>query len=167
MILGWYGSNNTGDEALVEGDRDELKEHGFDDLVILSTNPEKSGGAIRRKERVAQVVQSGDLQGAARGEGADISVGEGDSGQHLALYNLPVYAFMWHCEAVRAEGNRVGAGSGAAVDAVRKADDALYLSGRRNHIQRARLGVQAGCWSKRGYHPVCDCECRPGDPAEA
>ncbi|MEO5953743.1 MAG: polysaccharide pyruvyl transferase CsaB, partial [Chloroflexia bacterium] len=46
VILGWYGSNNTGDEALVQVIVERLREHGFDDLVALSTNPGKTGGRL-------------------------------------------------------------------------------------------------------------------------
>ena len=46
VILGWYGSNNTGDEALAQVIVTRLRSSGFDDLVALSTNPAKTGSQL-------------------------------------------------------------------------------------------------------------------------
>ena len=42
MIAGYYGANNTGDEAILTGIIHALKKQGIEDITVLSRNPEQT-----------------------------------------------------------------------------------------------------------------------------
>lgn len=92
VILGWYGSNNTGDEALVQVIVKQLREHGFDDLVALSTNPGKTGGRLGIRSVPRSMFNMQTIR-AVIGARALILGGGGLIQDGTSVYNLPVYAF--------------------------------------------------------------------------
>jgi polysaccharide pyruvyl transferase CsaB len=91
VILGWYGSNNTGDEALVQVIIERLKEHGFDDLVALSTNPGKTGGRLGVRSVSRNPFNLSTLR-SMYGAKALILGGGGLIQDGTSVYNLPIYA---------------------------------------------------------------------------
>ncbi|MGA7732982.1 MAG: polysaccharide pyruvyl transferase family protein [Chloroflexia bacterium] len=91
VILGWYGSNNTGDEALVQVIVERLREHGFDDLVALSTNPGKTGGRLGVRSVSRNPLNLGTIR-AMYGAKALILGGGGLIQDGTSIYNLPIYA---------------------------------------------------------------------------
>src|SRR5205823_1142978 len=91
VILGWYGSNNTGDEALVQVIVERLREHGFDDLVALSTNPGKTGGRLGVRSVPRNLLNWSTLR-ALFGAKALVLGGGGLIQDGTSVYNLPIYA---------------------------------------------------------------------------
>ncbi len=91
MILGWYGSNNTGDEALVQVIIESLRERGFDDLVAISTNPGKTGGRLGVPSVPRNPFNRGTIRALA-GAKALILGGGGLIQDGTSVYNLPIYA---------------------------------------------------------------------------
>lgn len=91
VILGWYGSNNTGDEALVQIIVSQLREHGFNDLVALSTDPAKTGGRLGIRSVPRSLLKLKALR-EMRGANALILGGGGLIQDGTSVYNLPVYA---------------------------------------------------------------------------
>lgn len=91
VILGWYGSNNTGDEALAQVIVSRLQEHGFDDLVALSINPDKTEARLGVKSLSRKLYNPATFK-ALIGAKALILGGGGLIQDGTSLYNLPVYA---------------------------------------------------------------------------
>jgi polysaccharide pyruvyl transferase WcaK-like protein len=91
VVLGWYGSNNTGDEALGQVIVSRLQQSGFDDLVVLSTNPTKSAAQFGAKSVSRKLYNPATLR-ALIGARALILGGGGLIQDGTSLYNLPVYA---------------------------------------------------------------------------
>jgi polysaccharide pyruvyl transferase WcaK-like protein len=91
VLLGWYGSNNTGDEALGQVIVSRLQQSGFDDLVVLSTNPTKSAARFGARSVSRKLYNPATLR-ALIGARALILGGGGLIQDGTSLYNLPVYA---------------------------------------------------------------------------
>jgi polysaccharide pyruvyl transferase WcaK-like protein len=91
VLLGWYGSNNTGDEALAQVISGELQRRGFNDLVALSTNPARTASRLGIESRSRTLFAPGTLA-ALRGARALILGGGGLLQDGTSVYNLPVYA---------------------------------------------------------------------------
>jgi polysaccharide pyruvyl transferase CsaB len=91
VLLGWYGSDNTGDEALAQVITDELRRRGFADLVALSTNPERTSQRLGIESRPRLLFHPSTLA-ALRGASALILGGGGLLQDGTSVYNLPVYA---------------------------------------------------------------------------
>jgi polysaccharide pyruvyl transferase CsaB len=90
VLLGWYCSNNTGDEALAEVIVQQLKKHGFDDLVALSTNPGKTASRLGISSTSRSLLNRGAIQ-AISGAKALILGGGGLIQDGTSVYNLPIY----------------------------------------------------------------------------
>ena len=91
VLLGWYGSDNTGDEALAQVITDELRRRGFADLVALSTNPERTSQRLGIESSPRLLFHPSTLA-ALRGASALILGGGGLLQDGTSVYNLPVYA---------------------------------------------------------------------------
>jgi len=91
VILGWYGSDNTGDEALAQVIVGQLKEHGFDDLVALSTNPSRTSLRLGIPSASRSLLNPSTLR-ALTGAKALILGGGGLIQDGTSVYNLPIYA---------------------------------------------------------------------------
>jgi len=91
VLLGWYGSNNTGDEALAQVITDQLRHRGFTGLVALSTNPARTAERLGIESRPRLLFHPGTLS-ALRGASALILGGGGLLQDGTSVYNLPVYA---------------------------------------------------------------------------
>ena len=89
VLLGWYGSNNTGDEALAQVITDELRRRGFTDLVALSTNPARTAARLGIESRSRTLFSPGTLA-ALRGASALVLGGGGLLLDGTSVYNLPV-----------------------------------------------------------------------------
>lgn len=89
VLLGWYGSDNTGDEAVLQAVAEALRARGHDDLLVLSTSPRETAAQLG----VASLSR-GDLLGAARamrGARALVLGGGGLIQDGTSVYNLPIY----------------------------------------------------------------------------
>ncbi|HVF98626.1 MAG TPA: polysaccharide pyruvyl transferase family protein [Chloroflexia bacterium] len=90
-ILGWYGSANAGDEAVLQSVVESLRRAGHDDLLVLSTNP----GATARTYRVQSVsrnpLNSTTLRAVIQSK-ALVLGGGGLIQDSSSVYNLPLYA---------------------------------------------------------------------------
>jgi polysaccharide pyruvyl transferase CsaB len=91
VLLGWYGSNNTGDEALAQVITDQLRSRGFTDLIALSTNPERTSSRLGIESRPRMLFHPSTLA-ALRGASALVLGGGGLLQDGTSVYNLPVYA---------------------------------------------------------------------------
>jgi polysaccharide pyruvyl transferase WcaK-like protein len=91
VLLGWYGSNNTGDEALAQVITDELRRRGFTDLVALSTDPERTSARLGIESRPRTLFHPATLA-SLRSASALILGGGGLLQDGTSVYNLPVYA---------------------------------------------------------------------------
>jgi polysaccharide pyruvyl transferase CsaB len=90
VILGWYGSNNTGDEAVLQAVVGALRQRGFDRLHVLSTAP----GQTAEKFNVSSSPRTPTLESIkALQNGATLILGGGGLIQDgTSVYNLPLYA---------------------------------------------------------------------------
>jgi polysaccharide pyruvyl transferase CsaB len=91
VLLGWYGSNNTGDEALAQTIVTALHARGLRNLVVLSIDPEST----QRKLGVKALRRSPLAPGALRaliGANALVLGGGGLIQDGTSVYNLPIYA---------------------------------------------------------------------------
>ena len=90
VILGWYGSNNTGDEAVLQAVVGALRARGMAALHVLSTNPEQTAS----KFRVTSSPRTPTLESikALRNGAALILGGGGLIQDGTSVYNLPLYA---------------------------------------------------------------------------
>src|SRR6476661_1496894 len=91
VLLGWYGSNNTGDEALATVIVDQLNKRGFTDLVALSTDPEKTSALLGIPSSSRSLLDLRTLR-AMVGAKALILGGGGLIQDGTSVYNLPIYA---------------------------------------------------------------------------
>jgi polysaccharide pyruvyl transferase CsaB len=91
VVLGWYGSKNTGDEALGQVIVSKLRESGFDDLVVLSTDPRKSEARFGARSVSRKLYRPATLK-AMIGAKALVLGGGWLIQDGTSLYNLPVYA---------------------------------------------------------------------------
>src|SRR5262245_19074683 len=91
VLLGWYGSNNTGDEALATVIVEQLKMRGFTDLIALSTNPEKTSRLLGIESSSRSMLNPRTLK-AMVGAKALVLGGGGLIQDGTSVYNLPIYA---------------------------------------------------------------------------
>jgi polysaccharide pyruvyl transferase WcaK-like protein len=91
VLLGWYGSNNTGDEALAQVIVDQLKSRGFNDLVALSTNPAKTSAHLGIPSAPRSLFNLRTLRALSTAK-ALILGGGGLIQDGTSVYNLPIYA---------------------------------------------------------------------------
>ncbi len=91
VILGWYGSNNTGDEALAQVIAEQLKQRGFDDLVALSTSPGKTGPRLGVPSTSRSLLNPRTFMAMFSAK-ALILGGGGLIQDGTSVYNLPIYA---------------------------------------------------------------------------
>ncbi len=91
LILGWYGSNNTGDEALAQVIVGQLKKHGFNDLLALSTNPARTAQRLGIPSTSRSLLNLRTLRSMI-GAKALILGGGGLIQDGTSVYNLPIYA---------------------------------------------------------------------------
>ncbi|MDQ3929528.1 MAG: polysaccharide pyruvyl transferase family protein, partial [Chloroflexota bacterium] len=91
-ILGWYGSANAGDEAVLQSVVESLRRAGHDNLLVLSTNPALTASSYgvasvpRNPLNPATLRVFLDSRALVLGGGGLIQ----DSS---SVYNLPLYAF--------------------------------------------------------------------------
>jgi polysaccharide pyruvyl transferase CsaB len=90
VILGWYGSANVGDEAVLEATVEALRSRGFHDLHVLSTNPEQTSRALG----VASSSRRPGIETlkALRGARALVLGGGGLIQDGTSIYNMPIYS---------------------------------------------------------------------------
>ncbi|MEO8286370.1 MAG: polysaccharide pyruvyl transferase family protein [Chloroflexota bacterium] len=91
VILGWYGSNNTGDEALLQVIVEALRERGLDDIVVLSTKPDKTSARLSVASTTRSLFSIKTFR-ALHGANALILGGGGLMQDGTSVYNLPIYA---------------------------------------------------------------------------
>lgn len=91
-ILGWYGSANAGDEAVLQSVVGSLRRYGHEDLLVLSTNPRKTADTYH-VESVPRSPLSRTTLRAFFQLKALILGGGGLIQDSSSAYNLPLYAF--------------------------------------------------------------------------
>jgi polysaccharide pyruvyl transferase CsaB len=91
ILLGWYGSDNTGDEAVLQAVVDALQERGFTDLHVLSTNPTKTAARLGLSSTPRSFFSLASLR-ALRGADAIVLGGGGLIQDGTSVYNMPMYA---------------------------------------------------------------------------
>ncbi len=91
-ILGWYGSDNTGDEAVLEAIVDALKRRGVANLHALSINPSKTSMRLGISSSPRSLANLSTLR-TLRQSKALILGGGGLIQDRTSVYNLPIYAF--------------------------------------------------------------------------
>ncbi|MEO6458256.1 MAG: polysaccharide pyruvyl transferase CsaB, partial [Chloroflexia bacterium] len=90
VILGWYGSNNTGDEAVLQAVVSALRARGLDNLHVLSTNPDQTAAKfdVTSSPRTPMLESIKALR-----NGSTLVLGGGGLIQDgTSVYNLPLYA---------------------------------------------------------------------------
>ncbi len=91
-ILGWYGSANAGDEAVLESVRGSLRRRNHTDLVVLSTNPQETAAGHAVKS-VSRSLADPAAWRAVWSASALVLGGGGLIQDSSSVYNLPLYAF--------------------------------------------------------------------------
>ncbi len=92
VLLGWYGSGNMGDEAVLEAIVDALRRRGRNDLHALSINPAKTSSRLGISSTPRTIFNLKTLR-ALRGAQALVLGGGGLIQDRTSVYNLPIYAF--------------------------------------------------------------------------
>ena len=90
IILGWYGSANVGDEAVLEATVEALRSRGFHDLHVLSTNPQQTSRSlgVASSSRSPSIATYKALLGAR----ALVLGGGGLIQDGTSVYNMPIYS---------------------------------------------------------------------------
>ncbi|HEX9989722.1 MAG TPA: polysaccharide pyruvyl transferase family protein [Chloroflexia bacterium] len=93
VLLGWYGSDNLGDEAVLQAVVEALQERGFTDLYILSVDPVKTQAklGLPAGPRAPWSLQA--LR-AIWGARALVLGGGGLIQDGTSVYNLPIYTLF-------------------------------------------------------------------------
>ena len=91
-ILGWYGSANAGDEAVLQSVVESLRRAGHDDLLVLSTNPAATTNAYHVQSVPRNPLDPTTLRAVLRSK-AMVLGGGGLIQDSSSVYNLPLYAF--------------------------------------------------------------------------
>ncbi|HEY0071930.1 MAG TPA: polysaccharide pyruvyl transferase family protein [Chloroflexia bacterium] len=91
-ILGWYGSANAGDEAVLQSVVGSLRRGGHDDLLVLSTDPAATAAAYGVESVPRNPLNRLTPQALLRSK-ALILGGGGLIQDSSSVYNLPLYAF--------------------------------------------------------------------------
>lgn len=90
VILGWYGSDNTGDEAILQGVVEALRKRGYANLCALSVNPTRTASQLDI-DSVPRLLGLQTLRALLDAD-ALILGGGGLIQDGTSLYNLPLYA---------------------------------------------------------------------------
>ncbi|MDQ6693128.1 MAG: polysaccharide pyruvyl transferase family protein [Chloroflexota bacterium] len=93
VILGWYGSSNTGDEAVLQAVVQSLQASGYNDLndlLVLSTEPQKTSAWLGVPS-APRGLTPGSIK-ALWGAKALVLGGGGLIQDSSSVYNLPIYA---------------------------------------------------------------------------
>lgn len=91
-LLGWYGSDNAGDEAVLQSVVASLKERGFSNLLALSIHPQHTAAKYSVDSVSRSLISPATLR-ALWGADALILGGGGLIQDSSSVYNLPLYAF--------------------------------------------------------------------------
>lgn len=91
-ILGWYGSGNAGDEAVLQAIVEALRCNGFTNLLALSTNPPKTAARYGIASVKRSPLNPPTLRAVWNAD-ALILGGGGLIQDSSSVYNLPLYAF--------------------------------------------------------------------------
>ena len=91
VLLGWYGSDNTGDEAVLEAIVAALRTRGCSDLHALSIDPQKTRQSLGIASSPRNLSSRATLR-ALRGAKALVLGGGGLIQDRTSVYNLPLYA---------------------------------------------------------------------------
>jgi polysaccharide pyruvyl transferase WcaK-like protein len=91
IVLGWYGSSNTGDEALVQTIVNALHARNLRNLVVLSINPENTQQKLGVRAVRRNLLTLGALR-ELKGANALVLGGGGLIQDGTSVYNLPIYA---------------------------------------------------------------------------
>ncbi|MDQ3704487.1 MAG: polysaccharide pyruvyl transferase family protein [Chloroflexota bacterium] len=90
-ILGWYGSANAGDEAVLQSVVESLRRAGHEGLLVLSTNPGRTAATYGVESLPRNPLSLATLR-AVRQSKALILGGGGLIQDSSSVYNLPLYA---------------------------------------------------------------------------
>ncbi|MBF6612460.1 MAG: polysaccharide pyruvyl transferase family protein [Chloroflexi bacterium] len=90
VILGWYGSDNTGDEAVLQAVVEALRKRGYTNLCALSVNPTETTSRLDI-DSVPRLLGMQTLRALLDAD-ALILGGGGLIQDGTSLYNLPIYA---------------------------------------------------------------------------
>jgi polysaccharide pyruvyl transferase WcaK-like protein len=91
VLLGWYGSDNTGDEALLQAVVGALRGRGINNLHALSINPSETSKQFGLSSSKRSLLDP-ETRRALRGAGALVLGGGGLIQDRTSVYNLPLYA---------------------------------------------------------------------------
>lgn len=91
-ILGWYGSANAGDEAVLQSVVESLRRAGHDDLLVLSTNPIATATTYHVQSVPRNPLNPTTLRAVLQSK-ALVLGGGGLIQDSSSVYNLPLYAF--------------------------------------------------------------------------
>jgi polysaccharide pyruvyl transferase CsaB len=91
-ILGWYGSANAGDEAVLQSVVESLRRAGHKDLLVLSTDPAVTAASCGVESVSRNPLNRLTLRAVLRSK-ALILGGGGLIQDSSSVYNLPLYAF--------------------------------------------------------------------------
>lgn len=90
-ILGWYGSANAGDEAVLQSVVESLRRAGHHGILVLSTNPTRTATSYGVDSVPRNPLNPGTLR-AVIGSKALVLGGGGLIQDSSSVYNLPLYA---------------------------------------------------------------------------
>ncbi|HET6313375.1 MAG TPA: polysaccharide pyruvyl transferase family protein [Chloroflexia bacterium] len=90
-ILGWYGSANAGDEAVLQSVVESLRRAGHDDLLVLSTNPNATASTYHVQSVPRNPLDPTPLRAVLQSQ-ALVLGGGGLIQDSSSVYNLPLYA---------------------------------------------------------------------------
>ncbi|MFL5732150.1 MAG: polysaccharide pyruvyl transferase family protein [Chloroflexia bacterium] len=93
VILGWYGSDNTGDEAVLQAIAAALRKRGVTDLHALSIDPAKTSARLSITSSPRSLFNPRTLR-SLPGARALILGGGGLIQDRTSVYNLPIYALF-------------------------------------------------------------------------
>jgi polysaccharide pyruvyl transferase CsaB len=93
VLLGWYGSDNLGDEAVLHAVVEALQERGFTDLYILSVDPSKTQSKLGLPAGPRAPWSLRALR-AMWGAKALVLGGGGLIQDGTSVYNLPIYTLF-------------------------------------------------------------------------
>lgn len=90
-ILGWYGSANAGDEAVLQSVVESLRRAGHDDLLVLSTDPAATASTYQVHSVSRNPLHPTTLRAVLQSQ-ALVLGGGGLIQDSSSVYNLPLYA---------------------------------------------------------------------------
>ncbi|HEX8597755.1 MAG TPA: polysaccharide pyruvyl transferase family protein [Chloroflexia bacterium] len=91
-ILGWYGSANAGDEAVLQSIVESLRRGGQEDLLVLSTNPGQTAATYGVESLTRNPLSLATLRAVLQAKSLILG-GGGLIQDSSSIYNLPLYAF--------------------------------------------------------------------------